>query len=162
MSIKADIDRGLEIRAELEKLTTELKDIEVRVKHAALHGEQIDLADADREGRQFLATGTSSIVPVVFTADKLIGSFKLNTPIHNKILAALGPKHIGMLPEFFAREVKFDNQFESGKKFRSRAGELLDTDAPAFITARVARDKDGIPKSDIKILWDDVKAKVQS
>lgn len=158
MSLRADIDRGLEITAELEQLTAELKDIEARVRHAALHGEQVELNDADREGRQFLAAGTQCVVPVILTADKLIGSFKASSPAHIKIVNALGGK-AHHLTDFFDRQVKFENRFDSGKKFRAIAAETFGDRAPAFITACVMRDKEGIPKSDIKIGWGDASAK---
>ena len=67
MSIRHDVDRGLEIREQIEKLTAELKEIEARLKEAGLHADQVDLQDADREGKQFLAQGTQRIVPVIFT-----------------------------------------------------------------------------------------------
>lgn len=153
MSIRADIDRGLEILAELEKLETELKNIEVRVKHAALHGEQVELKDADREGKQYLAAGSDRIVPVILTADKLLGSFADGSKQHIIITNAIGTQNVPRLTQFFKRTVKFENVFESGKKFRTTADELLGKSAPAFITACLARDKDGIPKSDIKIMW---------
>ena len=158
MSLRADIDRGLEIREEMEKLAAELKEIDTRVKHAALHGEQVDLADPEREGRQFLAAGSKLVVPVVLTADKLIGSFKPSSPAHVKILNALIEQshHLG---KFFDREIKFVNRFDSGKKFRSEAVAVLGPKAPAFITSCVATDRDGIAKSDIKIMWDDAAAK---
>ena len=89
MSIKADIDRGLAIIAELEKLETELKAIEVRVKHAALHGEQVELKDADREGKQYRAAGTERIVPVILTADKIIGEFGRDSQRHLQIMDAI-------------------------------------------------------------------------
>lgn len=158
MSIRNDIDRGLDIRAEMEKLATELKDIEVRVKHAALHGEQVELNDADREGRQFLAHGSERIVPVILTADKLIASFKDSSPAFIKITNALGPD-IALFSSFFDREVKFSSRFDSGKKFRAVAAEMLGDRAPGFITACVLLDKDGIARSDIKIMWDDTKTK---
>ena len=150
MSIKNDVDRGLEIRAQLETLTTELKDIQMRLAHAALHGEQIELTDADREGRQYLAHGTTAIVPVILTADKLMGEFVANSPKHELVKLAAR----GKLLDFYKPANKFVNKFDNGKKFRATAAELLAEHAPSFITACIARDKDGIAKSDIKIMWD--------
>ena len=155
MSIRADIDRGLEIIAEVEKLQTELKDIEVRVKHAALHGEQVELKDADREGKQFLARGSDLTVPVILTADKLIGSFAEDSKPHTIILHALGGDASRKLQNFYKRTVKFESLFDNGKKFRTKADELFGDRAPGFITACLARDRDGIPKSDIKIMWEE-------
>lgn len=157
MSIRADIDRGLEIIVALEKLEAELKDIEVRVKHAALHGEQVELKDADREGKQYLAAGTQRIVPVILTADKLLGTFTANSKPHIIILNTLANDGTALL-KFFKKTVKFENVFDNGKKFRATAAEQLGAAAPAFITACLARDKDGIPKSDIKIMWEESEA----
>lgn len=155
MSIRADIDRGLEIIAALEKLEAELKDIEVRVKVAALKGEQVDLKDADREGKQYLAAGSQCVVPVILTADKLMGSFAAGSQIE-KLIRMQANHRFG---EFFKPVNKYENRFDNGKKFRARADELLGVAAPAFITACLARDKDGIPKSDIKIMWEESEVK---
>ena len=150
-SVRQDVDRGLEIREQMEKLKTELKDIETRLQHAALHGEQVDLQDADREGRQYLATGSERIVPVILTADKIIGEFGRDSQRHLQIMDAI-ENRTGVL-KFFKPVSKFENRFDNGKKFRANAAEVFGELAPAFITACLARDKDGIPKSDIKILW---------
>ena len=155
MSVRADVDRGLEIRATMEKLKSELKDIETRLQMAALQGEQVPLVDADREGRQYLAAGTARVVPVILTADMLMGSFMANSQPHRDIQAIAGAE-FGM---FFKAVHKFENRFESGKKFRATAAELLGLDAPRLITACVARDKDGIAKSAVKIMWQEDQAK---
>ena len=156
-SVRQDVDRGLEIRDQMEKLKIELKDIETRLQHAALHGEQVDLQDAEREGRQYLATGTERIVPVILTADMIVGEFAAKSERHNLIAVAA----LGKLNEFYKPVNKFENRFDSGKKFRARASELLDKLAPAFITACLARDKSGIPKSAIKVTWNEVRSKGQ-
>ena len=153
MSIKANVDRGLEIRSTIKKLEAELKVIEADLEKAALAGEQVPLQDADREGRQYLARGTGRIVPVVLTSDLIIGSFAANGEIHRKIGAAAQLR----LSDFYKSVSKYENRFDSGKKFRQQAAELLGLDAPAFITACIARDKDGIAKSAIKVVWDDAK-----
>lgn len=156
MSVKADVDRGLEIRLQMEKLAAELKDIQVRLTHAALHGEQVDLTDPDREGRQYLATGTEQIVPVVLTSDMIIGEFGRESARHSEILKAVNHAAI---TNFFKPVNKFENRFDSGKKFRAQASEVFGDKAPQFITACIARDRDGIPKSSIKVMWDDTSAK---
>jgi len=155
MSVKVDVDRGLEIREHMEKLKIELKDIETRLQHAALHGEQVDLQDADREGKQYLATGTERIVPVILTADMIVGEFAANSERHHEIQ----PVAMGLLNKFFKPVNKYENRFDSGKKFRALADELLAKDAPAFITACVARDKTGMAKSAIKVTWDEARQK---
>ena len=153
MSIRADVDRGLEIRAQLDKLKAELKDIDTRLQMAALKGEQVELQDADREGRQFLAKGTDCVLPVVLTADMLMGSFMANSQPHRDIQNIAGP-HFG---KFYKSVHKFENRFESGKKFRATAAELLGLDAPRLITAGVARDKDGIARSAVKVMWEETR-----
>jgi len=155
MSIRADVDRGLEIRAQVEKLERELKDIETRLKMHGLQnpGLQVDLKDADRDGKQYLAPGTARVVPVVFTADIIIGEFSAAAPRARMIRDAAK----GKLDDFFKSVNKFENRFTSGKIFRLRAGELLAEAAPVFITTCLARDKQGIPKSQIKVEWDAAK-----
>jgi hypothetical protein len=145
------VDRGLEIRAEIKRLKAELDDITTRLENAGLKAPQEDLKDADREGRRWLARGSALIVPVVFTADKIIGEFKVPSPIQEKIVTTAN----GQVGEFFRPINKWENLFSDGKKFRAHAAELLAAKAPAFITVCLARDKHGHPKSDIKILWDD-------
>ena len=61
---------------------------------------------------------------------------------------------MGNLREFFKPVRKFENLFDDGKKFRARAADVLDKAAPACLTACLSLDKDGLPKSDIKIEWD--------
>ena len=152
MSVRADVDRGLEIVAEIEKLEVELKAIDERLKTAALNGEQVELKDAAREGRQYRAAGSEQIVPVIITSDMLVGSFAAGSDTHEKIRLAAGHGKTDV-DDFFKRVVKYENRFDSGKKFRARADELLTKDAPAFITACLSRDKDGIPKTAIKVMW---------
>jgi hypothetical protein len=150
MSVRADVDRGLGIKKRIAELETELEAIEDRLVQAGLDGDQVELVDPEREGRQFLARGTEQIVPVVFTADLLIKSFGSGSIPHGKIEAALGGRPLG---SFFRRVTGFATQFESGKKFRAEAAELLGPDAPKFISACLSRDKEGTPKSQIKVEW---------
>ena len=160
MSVRTDVDRGLEIREQIKRLEAELKDIEVRLKHAGLQnpGAQVELNDPDREGRQFLAAGSERILPIIFTSDMIIGEFRHSSPKHVQIVEAMN-NDAGPLLQFFKPVRKFENLFDNGKKFRTQAAELLGDKAPAFITACVARDKDGIPKSAIKVMWDETKPK---
>lgn len=150
MSVRADVDRGLEIVTAMDRLEKELKQIEMRITKAGLEGEQIDLVDPDRDGKQFLARGSDQIVPVVFTADLLTKSFADNSPKHRMIEAASD----GCLAQFFAPQTTWSTLFESGKAFRMRVAETLAQSGPMFVTACVARDKYGIPKSQIKVEWD--------
>jgi hypothetical protein len=151
MTVLELVDRGIVVRAELERLKIELKGIEARLQKYGLNGEHVELKDAEREGRRWLAHGSSLIVPVVFTADKIVGTFKSGSPVHTRI-AMKADEH---LAEFFTKETTFANLFEDGKRFRAAADGVLGAKGPAFITACLAVDKFGIPKSDVKVCWED-------
>lgn len=152
-TVREDVDRGLVIVKELAALDLELKAIEGRLHKAGLEagtrGEHKDLKDEDRGGKQWLAKGTEVEVPLIFTDDKIRASFTANGAIHQTIRNAAH----GELMRFYKPTTKYEVLFDDGKKFRKMADEILGVRAPAFITACVARDKDGIAKSDIKILW---------
>lgn len=151
--VRADVDRGLQIVGEQKMLQDELERIETRLEAAGLEGEQVELNDPDREGRQFIARGSAATVPVVFTADLLVKSFQVESAVHQAILAALPPNHLDKFRQLFRSVRTFKTLFESGKEFRAKAAELLGDKAPAFISACLQRDKDGIPKSQVKIDW---------
>ena len=151
MSVRILVDRGIELRAEIAAREEELDDIETCLRDCAQAGPKVDLADAEREGKQFLAAGSNVIVPVVFTADKLVESFKDRSEMHGKIAAAL-PCPVP-LDNFYKPIATWEMVPKSGKQFRRLADELLGKFAPALITACLARDKHGIPRSDIKIEW---------
>jgi hypothetical protein len=155
MNTKELVDRGLVLRAEISERQKELKDIEAGLKEVGLasSAEHEELVDAEREGRRWFAAGTEKIVPVIFTADKIIGSFKSDGPTHEMIRAALG-KQRAKLQEFYKAETTWGNLFKDGKQFRTAAREILGTSAPGFITACVTRDKFGMTRSDIRIEWD--------
>ena len=148
--IKADVDRGLEIVARIESDKAELKAINARLENAALHGDQVELNDAEREGRQFIACGSDLAVPVVLTADLIQQTFADKSPAHARIEAAAGDK-IGL---FYRAKTTWEALPPDGKAFRREAAALLGEAAPAFITACLARDKTGTPKSAVKVEWD--------
>ena len=150
MNIAYLVDRGIELRKEIKERETELAGIEIQLEQAALDGEQVDLNDADREGKQFLAHGTTATVPIVLTADLIVGQFADDSPVHVRLKEIAGEK----LKEFFRKKTIWENLAKSGKQFRSLAASLLAEKAAAFITAAISRNKDGIPKSQIKIEWD--------
>ncbi|HEX4342922.1 MAG TPA: hypothetical protein VH255_06005 [Verrucomicrobiae bacterium] len=156
MSVKELVDRGLQLRSEISERQIEMERIEEELKKRGLaqSSELEDLKDADREGRRWFAAGTEKIVPVIFTADKIFGSFKSNGATHEIICAALGRRREKLL-EFYRPETTWGILFKDGKKFRTVAGDVLGSSAPAFITACVARDKFGVARSDIKIEWDE-------
>jgi hypothetical protein len=156
--IAADIARGLEIRAEIKRLTTELDAIEERLEQAGLAGDQVPLQDKDREGKQYLAKGTSKIVPVRFESDLIAGSFAPDSLMHKAVKAALGEDHADKLPLFFKDIRTFTRVPKDGLAFRKLARQQLDPDTFAkLISATTQRNKDGIPKSKTIIAWDDAK-----
>jgi len=150
-SVKALVDRGLQLTAQIAKLGKELEWIEDKLKAIGLEREQEYLKDEDREGRRWLAQGSALIVPVVFTADKLMGSFKKDSAAHSTIRNLAGED----FQHFWKLSQTYENRFDNGKRFRKEADEILAARAPAFVTACVAKDKMGVPKSDIKVMWDD-------
>ena len=151
MSIQADVDRGIQIKIDIEALQTELKLIEKRLEAAGLKGEQIPLEDATREGRQWLARGSGAIIPVVFTADSIVSGFPDDSATHMQLRDMLGAK----INEFFKRS--WSNRFRDGQSFRAHARELLADRAPGLITACLARDKDGVPKSKTVVAWSEAR-----
>jgi hypothetical protein len=157
--VKALVDRGLEIVADQARLDKELKKIVAELEAHGLNNaaQHEDLADADRDGKRWFAKGSELEVPMIFTADKIVSEFVSKSPKRVEIEQAAGD----FFRHFFKPVNGFANLFKDGKKFRAQAQELLGDKAPAFITACLARGKDGLPKSDIKIQWADAK-EVQS
>jgi hypothetical protein len=147
--LKQLVDRGAELRAEIDAREKELAQVEECIVAWARDGDQVPLVDEAREGKQFLAAGSKVIVPVVFTADKLIASFQAAGKTHEMIDAAAG-RH---LRKFYMPETTWSMVPKNGKVFRKLAEELLGAAGPALVTACLARDKHGIPKSDIKVEW---------
>lgn len=151
MNTAALVDRGLALRAEIAEREAELKGIEERLKAAALQGEQIELVDAEREGRQWLAAGSAAVVPVVLTSDLLMQSFADGSPAHAKVEAAAQ----GRLAEFYRPVTTWKMLATNGKAFRREAAGLLGPQAGAeLVAACVLRDKYGVPRSQVKVEWD--------
>jgi hypothetical protein len=150
MNIKQLVDWGIELRREIAEREAELELIEGNLVNFAQDGEQVPLVDADREGKQFLAQGSKVIVPVVFTADKIVGSFKDGAALQQQLRTLAGDN----LRWFYAPTRQWKMVPKNGKMFRFEAARMLGPTAPAFITACLDRDKHGIPKSDIKIDWE--------
>jgi len=150
MTITDLVDRGLAIRKQIVQLKKELDGIEQKLAAAGLERQQELLADEDREGRRWFAPGSRLLVPVVFTADKLIASFAADSPKHREVAAITE----GKLKDFFHLKRVYEMLAKDGKDFRLQAGRLLGADkGPALITACLARDRDGVPKSDVKVDW---------
>jgi len=149
-TLAKSVDRGLEIRAQIQELEDELATIEECLRHAALAGDQVELEDPDREGRQFLARGTESAVPVVLTADMVAQTFADGSKTHVRLAEVAGET----LGKFYRAVTTWKILAKTGKAFRLEASAILGDLAPEFITAALARDKNGIPKSQIKVEWD--------
>jgi hypothetical protein len=149
--VKALVDRGVALVGLLQKLGEELEQIEERLSAIGLISEQEELKDAEREGRRWLAEGSKFTVPVIFTADKIAGEFNDKSTRHTELERLAGR----LLKEFYKPVTKWVNLYSNGKQFRAYAAEILDDRAPAFISAALARDKYGVPKSDVRVQWAD-------
>ena len=157
MSIRADIDRAVTLRSEIATRQTELDKITDRLVAAGLKagqaGRHEELVDAQRDGTRWLARGSGIAVPIIFTADKLVGTFQRDGAKHQSIKTALGDQ-ANELTRFYKPVSGYETRFKDGKQFRSEADKVLAGRAPVFITACIARDKQGIAQSDVKIDWD--------
>jgi hypothetical protein len=116
-NVKKHVDRGLEITAELARLDAELKGINQALELAALNGEQVDLNDADREGKQFLARGSERTVPVVISADLVHKSFADGGKTYANLQQLAG---LVKLREFYAPETVWKARFSGGKELPPR------------------------------------------
>jgi hypothetical protein len=150
------VDESIRLRAEIQQRQARLKEVESLIEAAALEGPHEDLAEADREGKQFRAIGNSGrVLPVIFTSDALIGSFQDKSEKHRELEALSGSP--STLQRLFKRPSKWEIMFADGHKFRAAARELLgEAAAIPFIAACRQVDKAGIPKSATKFAWDQV------
>jgi len=152
--IEKDIERGIQIRAEIAKLTEELKAIEARLQKAGQEGEQIPLQDPRREGKQFLARSASRIIPIRFESDLIAASFEPDSTMHKEAAEITGDH----FPRFFRQSNKYVRVPEDGEDLRVLARQLLEPEKFAlFIRAVTSRDKKGIAKSRIVVGWKDEK-----
>jgi hypothetical protein len=154
--ILRDVDRGAELTQAIASAKTELDAIEERLEADALArpDEHEALADASREGRQFLAKGTRITLPIVFTSDLLVKTFAPKSDVHDRIEAASD----GQLARFYRLKPVFECTQKDGKAFRTFAAEILGPKAPALVAACRQVDKNGIPKSSTKLEWKDALA----
>lgn len=149
-TLEEDIERGIQIRAEIEKLTAELKLVEARIQAVAEQGTHVPLKEEDREGKKFIGRGRSAIVPVIFESDLLIASFLPNSPVHTELEEIAGDK----LKLFFRDVRKFERVQEDGRDFRREARKAFKPDQFArFIRASLSLKKGGIPKSRVVVAW---------
>ena len=116
-AIARDVDRGAEIIVQRKALDAELKELEARLETDALArpDEHEPLADADREGKQFLAAGTGITLPIVFTADKLVKTFAPKSDVHERIEAASD----GQLLRFYRLKPVYECTQKDGKAMRA-------------------------------------------
>ena len=152
--IPALTDRLVEIKQQIETLSAEKKEIEARLEAAALLQQHEPLKDDKREGRKVTLNGSRYRLPVVFSSDLLIGSFKNDSPKHKELLRVLTeallsePEAKAMLKLFFEPPNTWETKFKDGQDFRAAAAEWLpDSAAPKFLAACVQKDKHGVRKS---------------
>ena len=149
-AISSLVDRGLLLRAQIQEAEDELSVIEKKLKTEALRGEQVELADAEREGRQWIALGTEAAVPVVITSDLISQTFADGSPAHARLEAIAGER----LGQFYRPCTTWKMLAPSGKAFRNEAFSILGNAGAEFVSAATAKDKNGIPKNQIKVEWD--------
>lgn len=149
-------DRLVEIDREIKKLTAEKKGIEERLDAYALRQEQEPLKDESREGRRVTLAGPRFRLPVIFTSDILIKSFKQDSPKHRELLTILeeAVEFENRLPAskyltlFFDVPCTWETRYDDGQKFRAAVAELLPKHvAPKFVAACTQVDKHGVKKS---------------
>ena len=155
--LAALVDEAIELRAQIAQRQARLKEVESLIEAAALEGPHEDLAESDREGKQFRATSaTGRVLPVIFTSDALIASFQDRSDKHRELESLAGGQ--STLQRLFKRPSKWEIMFSDGHKFRAAAKELLgESAAILFVQACRQVDKAGIPKSSTKFAWDQVK-----
>ena len=153
--IPALTERVAEISAEIARLSAEKKGIEARLEAYALAHPELHepLKDDKREGRRMIFGGTRHRLPIVFSSDLIIGSFRDGSEKHKELLALLceemseneAPK---ALKKFFDPPSKWECRFDNGVKFRASVGERLPAKiAPRFISLCTQTDKAGVKKS---------------
>jgi hypothetical protein len=153
--IAADVERGKFLKEEIARLSEELKAIEKRLELAGLDGEQVPLEDGEREGKQYIARSSKLRVPIRFESDQLITTVRPDSDLHRKLQHILGDK----FKDFFKDTRIFERvKKDDAQKFRIHARNQLPPDTyAALISACVARDKAGIPKSKTVIAWSEAK-----
>lgn len=149
------VDEGIVLDGTISLALKRRGEINALLIAAGREGWHVPLADADRDGRQWLAHGTLGIVPVVFTSDLLLKSFAPKSKHHERITlaATIQEGEPSLIGHFYEPVKKLETKFKDGKKFRTHAAEMLGDKAPAFITACLQRDKFKLPKSSVKVLW---------
>lgn len=153
--ITADIARGIEIKAEIEKLEAELKAIESRLEAAGLQGPHVPLEDKDREGKQAILTSPTHRLAVRLESDVLVGGFEIGSDMEKSISSLITPQQFN---ELFKPVRKYERKERDGHKFRLKAKKAIGDHAVylQLIKALRSTDADGIAKSKTVIAWDAV------
>lgn len=148
-------DRLVEISIEIEALIKEKKDIQAKLEPFALDQPHETLKDDKREGRRVTISGTRHRLPIVFTSDLLIKSFKEGSPKHKELIAILADRQEPadltadqQLKLFFDAPNTWEARYDDGQRFRKAVAEHLPEEiAAVFISACTQRDKHGVKKN---------------
>ncbi len=150
--IAADIERGIQLRAEIDIRTKELQEIEERLEKAGLAGPHVPLENSEREGKQAILTSGKHKLRVRIESDNLVGGFAMDSDLHKTIAAMLTKEQFNAL---FKPVKKYERKESDGHKFRLKAKAALQNQELylQLIKALRSLDKDGIPKSKVVIPW---------
>lgn len=153
--ITADIARGIEIKAQMEKLKAELKAIEARLEAAGLQGPHVPLEDKEREGKQAILTSPTHRLAVRLESDVLVGGFEMGSDLESKVSDLLTTIQFNAL---FKPVKRYERKEADGHKFRIKAKKAIADHAVylQLIKALRSTDADGIAKSKTVIAWDAV------
>lgn len=157
VKLAALVDSGLQLRKEIDSREAQLKQITEQLQaHAeACPEDHVKLKDEGREGTRLLCAGSTLAVPVLFTSDLIVQNCQADSKEHQRIVAACPPNLLG---KFYKRTVVYATLFAPSNKFDGvafrRMARAVLPDPETFITACVRRNKDGVPVSAVKVLWD--------
>lgn len=143
-------DRLVEIDRQIKTLAEEKKEIEARLDAYALKQPQESLKDTAREGRKVTLSGTRFRLPVIFTSDLLLKSFKEGSQKHKELVFILedNGEPRDRLGLFFSPPSTWETRFKDGLEFRAKVAEHLPKEvASRFISACTQVDKHGVKKS---------------
>ncbi len=160
--VPALVDRQAYLDAEISKMETELEVIKYKLTLYALAQPKAErLKDGEnRDGRRVRIPGTQGhTCHVTITSDKLIASFKHESPKHKELLEILQQdaqasdvSAADLLNKYFSPPDTWNNRHKHGADFRRAASEYLTEDtAAAFVAACRQVDRHGVPKNSISI-----------
>lgn len=153
--ITADIARGIEIKAQMEKLKTELKAIEARLEAAGLQGPHVPLEDKEREGKQAILTSPTHRIAVRLESDVLVGGFEMGSDTEKSVSSIITTVQFNAL---FKPVKRYERKEADGHKFRLKAKKAIADHAVylQLIKALRSTDADGVAKSKTVIAWSEV------